>query len=455
MSMKTRVVWTGLLLSTVALSLLEVSRSEALPAFARREGAQCQMCHYRLPELNEDGHAYIRRGLREAPLMAMPTTHSSSQPAKPAVGAKDHGMMPSMPGMDHGKAPAKPAAKSAAAPKHTTKPATATSGMAMDAMGAPTAAATERPLGEVVPLEWQDYLTVLGHHGFEARRDERAGFDAGEVELWIAGPLDPHWSAIATIVYGIETGEVSVEQTYAQYNSAWGDKFYSVRAGQIMPFAVFFNGGGPEMPLSHPVILDEPSRSEVPRAPMTLLRGAEAGYVDLPNWNAYVGVGQPEIGASADDARTDVYASAERLFGAAGNAVSGLGYLGSIAATPASPSIEYRRLLLFANAYGARTKGVLGLLVGNDTPEGGDALATTGGFLLGEAAFTDRWAGYARYDHADRELANGDHETTSGPTLGVSHWVQTQVRLTLETQFLKATGATRDASAALQLLWAF
>lgn len=34
-------------------------------AFARRESAKCQMCHFRLPELNEDEHSSIRRGLRE------------------------------------------------------------------------------------------------------------------------------------------------------------------------------------------------------------------------------------------------------------------------------------------------------------------------------------------------------------------------------------------------------
>jgi len=37
----------------------------------------------------------------------------------------------------------------------------------------------------------------------------------------------------------------------------------------------------------------------------------------------------------------------------------------------------------------------------------------------------------------------------------VSFWAQTQVRLTLESQFLKATGASRDRSAIAELMWAF
>ena len=47
------------------LALLRLRTSQAVPAFARRESAKCQMCHFYLPELNEDGHSYIRRGLRE------------------------------------------------------------------------------------------------------------------------------------------------------------------------------------------------------------------------------------------------------------------------------------------------------------------------------------------------------------------------------------------------------
>jgi hypothetical protein len=37
----------------------------------------------------------------------------------------------------------------------------------------------------------------------------------------------------------------------------------------------------------------------------------------------------------------------------------------------------------------------------------------------------------------------------------VSFWAQTQVRLTLEAQFLKSTGASRDRSAIAELMWAF
>ena len=179
------------------------------------------------------------------------------------------------------------------------------------------------------------------------------------------------------------------------------------------------------------------------------------GVVDLPRWNAYVGAGQPQTEGLAGDGHTDLYASAECLLGERGNALSGFGYTGKITASPGQPSLDYERVALFANAYAPRTKGVLGLLWGRDRPTGGKSLGTVGGFLLGEVLLTERWAGYARYDYANREAPVGDAEITDGPTVGASFWAQTQVRLTLETRYLRTTGQSRDRSAIAELMWAF
>lgn len=394
--------WLPLLIAV--LSLLQVRSSQAVPAFARREGAKCQMCHFRLPEFNEDGHSYIRRGLRE-----------------------ERGGMEPQTGMDMGtkEAPKTPAAS------------------------------TARPLGEALPFEWQNYLTVMGHHTYEAHRHENAAFHPGEIEGWIGGPFDPHWSGLAILAFDVEAGGVDVEQAYAQYNTSWNPRFVSLRFGQLLPFAVLFNGGGAQMPLSGPVVLETASRAENPWTPSSLLRGVEVGAVNLPRWNAYVGAGQPQIDGLVGSGHTDLYASAEYLIGKKGNAVSAFGYKGKIESTPGEPSIDFERVAFFANAYASRVKGVLGLLTGTDRPDGESSLTTNGWFLLGEALLADRWAAYARYDYANREAPVGDAETTDGPTMGVSFWAQTQVRLTLETQFLKTTGASRDESAVAELMWAF
>ncbi len=403
--MKPMTALLTLLLMVAGLSLLQIGSSQAVPAFARREGAKCQMCHLRLPELNEDGHSYLRRGLREE---------------RAATGA--------MPGMEM-------------APSHGAK--------------APVAS-TERALGEALPLDWQNYLTVMGHHTFEAHGHEKAAFQAGTIDGWIGGPLDQHWSGMANVAFDIQAGGVSVEQAYVQYNTSWTSRFQSVRFGQLLPLAILFNGGGAAMPLSAPVVLEMPSRSRSPWAPMTLMRGAEIGVVNLPRWNAYIGAGQPQIDSLASGrAHTDVYASAEYLIGKQGNAVSAFGYRGQIAAAPGQPSLDYERVALFANAYGPKTKVELGLLWGTDSPAGEKSLGSAGGFLLGEVLLAERWAGYARYDYASRDVPFGDAETTDGPTIGVSFWAQTEVRLTLESQFLKATGASRDRSAIAEVMWAF
>ncbi len=127
--MKLATAFSCLLLLVAGLSLLQVRISQAVPALARRESAKCQMCHFRLPELNEDGHSYIRRGLREE---------------RPGVEPMSGMAM----GSSHG-------AKS------------------------PPVASTARPLGEALPLEWQHYMTVMGHHTYEARNHEKAHFTRG------------------------------------------------------------------------------------------------------------------------------------------------------------------------------------------------------------------------------------------------------------------------------------
>ena len=392
------------LLLVAGLSAVLVQSSEAVPAFARRESAKCQMCHFRLPELNEDGHAYVRRGLRE-----------------------ERGGMAAESGMVMGT---------------------------REAEQAPVAAA-DRALGEALPLEWQHYLTVMGHHTYEARDHEQAAFHSGMIDGWIGGPLDQHWSGLANFAFDIEAGGVEVEQAYAQFNTSWTTRFASVRFGQLVPFAILFNGGGAAMPLSTPVVLEMPSRDGSPWAPAVLLRGVEVGAVNLPRWNAYVGAGQPQIEGLVGPGHTDLYASAEYLIGEKGNAISGFGYKGEIAAAPGQTQLDYNRVALFANAYGPRAKGVLGFLWGTDEPAGAQSLTSKGGFLLGEVLLAERWAGYARYDYANREVPVGDAETTDGPTVGVSFWAQTQVRLTLESHFLKSTGSSRDRSAIAELMWAF
>jgi hypothetical protein len=399
-----RTAWI-LTLVPALLALADVRMAQAVPAFARREGAKCQMCHFRLPELNEDGHAYLRRGLREAP----------------------EGMKMAMPGGQEMAMPTKT-----------------------------PAAATSRPLGEPVPLQWSDYLTVMGHHMFIAQRGKRPDFDAGAIDIWAAGPFNPHWSALANPSFDIEEGGSDVDQAYGEFITHWGERFQSVRFGQAAPFAVLFNGADPSMTLTAPVALTTPADTGNSWTPATRIRGVEVGAIDLPRWNAYVGVGQPHLEDEGDrEKHTDFYASAERLVGERGNSLTAYGYWGEASLAPGDSGGHFRRAGLFANVYGPHTKGIAGYLTGRDRAADGRELDNSGYFLLAEQLLSERWAAYGRYDHLKRDLAAGGSETIEGPTLGISWWAQTQTRLTLETQFLKTTGERRQRVLMAEWLWAF
>ena len=390
----------------VLAGILDIRPAQAVPAFARREGVSCQMCHFRIPELNEDGHAYLRRGLREKP----------------------DGAMGEMGGMQAGNELKMPVA------------------------------AEPRPLGQPLALQWADYFTVMGHHMFTAEKGARANFDAGVIDIWAAGPFDRRWSALANPSFDIENGGSSVDQAYGQYISRWNARFASGRGGQLIPFAILFNQGGPSMPLSTPLILSTSPDTGSSWTPSTPVRGLEAGGINLPTWNIYVGFGQPHLETTLpDDVRhTDIYAGGEWLFGDSGNSITIYGYSGQAFLSPAASGQSFHRVGVFGNGYfGKNTKAVLGYMTGSDKDAGNNSLDNSGYFVLGEQLLSDHWAAYARYDRLRQDLSAGGASTTEGPALGISWWAATEVRLTLEAQFLKSSGGSRDRILSAEFLWAF
>lgn len=383
---------------TSMLLLAEALPAFALPSFARREGVACAMCHFRPPELNADGHAYLHRGLREEP----------KEPMK---------------GMDMGGEAAKP-----------------------------TAASVPRPLGEPLPLVWGEYLTVMGHHGVNARRGAATMLDAGSIDVWFAGPMDRHWSGLANPVLGIEEGGAEVEEAFGQFISSWGDRFGSVRFGQMLPIPILFHQGGPAMPLSAPLALSSGGDPN-PWSPSTPLRALEIGWIDLTRWSLYLGAGQPHLDeGDGGKKHVDLYSSAELMLGQSGSSLSAFGYLGKTNRAVGSGQ-DFRRLGLFADVYVPMTKLDLGFTTGDEDQIAGPSLGSTAAFVLAEELLAERWAVYGRYDYLKQEIAGRADRTTDGPAIGLSLWAQTQVRITLEGQFLKATGSSRDRTAAAELLW--
>ena len=403
----------------VSLVLLSCGYAYAIPAFARREGVTRQMCHFRLPELNNDGHEYARRGLREDP----PGLEMNMDPSE-----QKH--------PDMNMAPAKP----------TEMP------------GMPTAG--RHPQGQPINPNWPKYITVMGHHTFSAETHTRPVFDAGGLDLWVAGHLDAHWTGLANPSLNLRNGSTAVDQAYGQYITHWADRFGSGRVGQLLPFAILFNQGGPKMPLSDPLILSIPADTGYGWTPESFVRGLELGAVDLKRATAYLGIGQPKLEGTiltdqpGFERHTDFYGTGEWLFTPNGDSLTVYGYQGSAWLSPAAPDRSFHRVGFFGNVSGPSTKATLGFLTGSDEDAAGRSLDNTGYFALVEQLLSNRWAAYLRYDHLKRDLSTGRTQTLSGPAIGVSWWAQTQVRLTLEGQFLSISGENSDNRVMTELLWA-
>lgn len=389
------------LLAAGTLVAMDVRSVIAVPAFARREQAPCQMCHFRIPELNATGRAYLRHGLRQ---------ESTATP----TGADGN------------------------------------------------ASSTSQPLGLPLNVNWSEYLTVMGHHDFILQKGAKPSFDAGGVDLWVGGPIDSHWSGLANPSFDAQNGGSSVDIAYGQYVTKAADRFYSARFGQVSPYAVRFNGGGPtNVSLTVPLILGTAGDTNFSWTPASFVRGVEMGAVGSPNWNVYVGAGQPHLdqppAAPLFQNHTDLYASAERSLDARGDSLTAYGYWGHAWLTPTATNQAFNRLGLFGNYanYQIGLKVIAGYMAGNDNAADGRSLHNSGFFLLGEHLVTDRWAVYGRYDRLRQDLDAGGAQTIDGPTLGASYWASSEVWLTLETQSLRTTNQPSTRGAMLEFSWIF
>lgn len=394
-------------LSLLCLVVLSCDCAYSIPAFARREGVMCQMCHFRMPELNKDGHDYARRGLREEPSsgeMEMEATRFGKTEIPANIG---------------------------------------------------------RPLGVPLNLQWSHYLTVMGHHMFDARTHERPVFDAGALDIWAAGPLNPNWSGLANPSFDIQQGGSDVDQAYGQYITRWANSFGSGRFGQLQPLAILFNQGGPKMALSDPLILSMPADTGYGWTPESDLRGLELGVINLSRATMYLGIVQPKpedttvTNQPAFQRHTDFYGSAEWIFTDNGDSLTLYAYSGSAWLSPTAPDSGFHRWGSFGNVYGSSTKATVGFLAGSDDDATGRSLDNSGYFALVEQLLSERWAAYLRYDRMRLDRGAGGTQTLSGPAIGVSWWAQTQIRLTFEGQFVRITGEQHENRFMSEFMWAF
>ena len=341
--------------------------------------------------------------------------------------------------------------------------------------------AREQPPGNQSSLapRRRRYFSVMGYHMLILQRGHQPKLNAGVAHLRIAGPFGPRLSGRASPWFDIQDGGADVGQAWVHSNTRRPAQFGSGRFGRLIPFAIFSNQGGPQMSMTQPLVLATAADTGTAWTPGSPLRGLELGFVARPGWSVYLGAGEARLeggntttrsmrlyatpewkrwhagNLASGNRQTGLYASADYLWGPSGNSVTLYGYWGRATLPVSAARGGLHRVGAFANFYLPQTKMVAGYLTGKDTAAGGRSLEMPGFFMLAERLLTDRWAVYGRYDGLRRGLDAGGSQQITGPTLGVSWWVQTQMRLTLEGQVLNTSAQPQDRRLVTGLFWNF
>lgn len=299
-------------------------------------------------------------------------------------------------------------------------------------------------------LRLSHYGSLVLSPGFSAVKDDGTRFSAGDAVLWLGGPVDDRFSAIAETEFHIDDEETEVEEIYAQYVSDPGSKYTSLRVGQFQPLALLGQvSGPPRIALSRPAVISGKATNGNGFRPRSRLRGAEFGTVNGPV-SAYLGIGNGQ-GQNAADNHMDIYATVEREIGNEGSSVGAWGYWGE-AVLGGGFRDTYHRYAVIGNYTAADNRVVGAIAFGKDGDPGGSDLDNNGWFIEGAHKFNPETAGYVRWDQFNADLSGGGESKTHGPTLGISWTLGSLTRFTVEGQFLDVDGSNENSlSAEMQI----
>lgn len=392
-----------ILAAAIGLALGALLPAMALPPFARNAGASCQLCHFRMPELNETGRSFLLRGLRG-------DTTADAAKAAADLGAPvelDAAKFLSVMG-DHGVAFARGA-----------RPDIDAGGVDLWAAGplsphwsASVDAAFDVAEGGVdVEQAYAQYVTSGGPRFVSVR----AGQSLPLALLYVQGGPGMPLSAPAALELAPDTG------------SGWSPltPLRCVELGSVSLGRgdLFIGAAQPQLDG-----LDSPHTDLYATA--SLLLGHSDNLLTLYGYQGKA----PVDGSEESFHRYGLFAT---LYPAGAKCV--LGYLAGSDDQPGG---------MTPGEYTAATTTT-------PPPYGSTSLDNRGYFLLYERPLSERFAVYGRYDHATRDLAAGGSETVKGPTLGATWWPQSQLRLTAEAQFLSATGEPSGRTLGLNVLWVY
>ncbi len=288
-----------------------------------------------------------------------------------------------------------------------------------------------------------DYASLVLAPNLSAVEHDGTVFSAGDAVLWLGGPVDNLFSALAEVEFKIDDEEVEVEEVYVHFVSDLGNNYFSARFGQFQPFLFLSNvSGPPRITLSRPEVMSGRATNDNTFRPRNRLRGIELGAVDGP-LAGYVGLGNG-TGQNASDNHMDVYVTVERAFGTQGSSIGAWAYWGEAVLTGGFRD-SFERYGVIGNYTAQKTRAVGGLLFGDNEDPGGADLDNDGWFLEIDQRVGVDTVAYFRWDEFNRDLAAGGERETDGPTLGIS-WTPTELsRFTIEAQSLDTDGTDVDS----------
>lgn len=303
-----------------------------------------------------------------------------------------------------------------------------------------------------------DYLSVTAKTRFKDTDTSKSTFDVEALSLYAGGPLSENYSFFYE-QYLHESNSDRAKQekladAYLHYKTSGENRYVTARIGQIAPYLWMTHGTGARLGISRPIPLADVDIGSNPYRPRQRQYGAEAGYV-MEDWKlrGYLGLvngtGHSTPNLTDNNDYKDQYLTVEKVLDKYGSNVGLYAYNGKY---PLSGFNDGFYQVALVGEFGRENYSVYGggLYGKNDTSTSSDR-NSWGGYLEGNAKipFVDRLAGLLRYDYIDPNTDAGA-DAVKGPAAGLSYWLTTFARATLEGQW-KETGATNSESYILEV----
>lgn len=400
---------TGLLALLLAVPLFTATAAQAVPAFARKTGLECNSCHFggtnRLTQLGRD---FLLRGHR------LKSDEGIKKSSEKGIVLSDYMSL-------------------AAKFRYTAN------------NGEPSTAFDQESFSIYTGGPLMGKFSYFVEYYFH----ERGGF------------TNATGTSTSTTDYRSKLADA-----YLHYNTnPQGEQYLWARAGQIYPYAIYNASSGGRTTISRPFVINNNAGGGNLYTPRDRAYGVSLGYVLTTNFRVEAGV----VNSGGTNARPnfeennnfkDAFLTVEKDFDEYGSGIGVYGYTGkflvpAVTGPPAVPQWEdsFSRV------------GVLGQFVREDFEVSGAYFSgqhkvlagghrrPDGYYLEGAYNFRHNLTGFARYDHVYNDL--GPNGRTTGATFGISYRLSDVGRAILEFTGTNPGTSGYRRQAQIEINWLF